>query len=66
MKATTCPIILLVSGLFGATALAQFSRVTWEASLNDGQTWQGGTVEVTDPNARVRVRAMVDWVYPGA
>lgn len=62
-------LIAIATGLAAssiAAAQSQFSLVFWFASLDDGQTWQGGTVEVADPFARVRVRAIVDWESPGA
>lgn len=61
-------VILSAVGAWTSPALAQtsFSLVSWEVSLNGGQTWQGETVEVADPFARVRVRAIVDWFHPGS
>lgn len=61
-------VILSALGASMSPAVAQtsFSLVSWEVSLNGGQTWQGGAVEVADPFARLRVRAMVDWFHPGS
>lgn len=61
-------VCLAVAAVFSSAALAQsgFSRVTWEASLDSGQTWQRGLVQVDNPAARVQVRALVDWEYPGS
>ena len=61
--ACIAPLALACSPCLGQS---DFSRVAWQASLDGGQSWQGGTVEVADPFARVRIRALVDWEYPGS
>ena len=66
MNAKTISIPLGLAASSVAAAQSQFSLVSWFASLDGGETWQGGEVEVADPFARVHIRATIDWEYPGS
>ena len=67
MNAKTLSLSLgfAVSSVAGAQDI-WFSLVSWQVSQDEGHTWHGGTVEIADPFAHVRIRAIGDWYYPGA
>ncbi|MDX2147780.1 MAG: hypothetical protein SFZ23_09690 [Planctomycetota bacterium] len=57
----------LVCGVLGAACQAQvFTRITWQASLDDGASWTSDQAQIDNPDTHVRVRAILDWQHPDA
>lgn len=62
---TICKKMVVCFGLFivmTTSVLAQVpGAMTWQVSLDDGATWQGGDVAVSPSQTSVRVRLLASW-----
>jgi hypothetical protein len=58
------PLVSLAAVVVPGVAFADFTRVTWQASIDNGQSWQAGGMEVSLSQETVRFRALFDWDHP--
>ncbi|MDX2147781.1 MAG: hypothetical protein SFZ23_09695 [Planctomycetota bacterium] len=55
--------LILVSTTDLASAQV-FTRITWQASLDDGASWTSDQLSIGDARSNVRIRALFDWQHP--